>query len=266
MYKIFANIVIVALFLIIYVKYLENHGIYYPAKNIEVTPELINLSFQDLYVKTKDNLLINAWLILKDNAKYTILFCHGNAGNIQDRLDKIEFFHRLGINVCIFDYRGFGKSQGRPSEQGLYVDTKAVYDYLVNNRKIKPEVIILYGESLGTAVAINLAQEVKIKALIMEGAFSRGRDMARKIYPFLPAFLFSNTFDSLSKIKVIDAPKLFIHSKDDEIVPFALAQKLYQTACEPKKFIAITGGHNTSFLDSQEEYASSITAFINNLK
>lgn len=247
------------------VKYIETKGIFFPVKEIMLTPEVINLTFEDVYIKTQDNVQINSWFIPHEGARYTMLFFHGNAGNNGDRLDKILLLYGLKVNIFIIDYRGYGKSEGAPSEKGIYLDAKAAYDYLVNDRKIKPEQIILYGESLGAAVCIDLASKVEVKTLILEGAFSRGRDMARIIYPFLPPFLFSNTFDSFSKIKEINAPKLFIHSINDEIVPFESAQKLYQAAKPPKQFIDLTGGHNTAFLDSKDKYTSSIKTFIENL-
>lgn len=248
-----------------YIKYLENKGIYYPGKEIEFYPSVIGLSFEDVYITTEDGLKINGWFIPHPNAKYTLLFCHGNAGNIGDRIDKLQLLSQIGLNIFIIDYRGYGKSQARPSEHGFYLDAKAAYDYLLNNRKLKPEQIILYGESLGTAIVIDLASKRKVKAVIIEGAFSCGRDMAAKHYPFLPQFLFSNSFDSLTKIKNIDAPKLFIHSKMDEIVPFKLANKLYNITEEPKEFVEIIGSHNTAFLDSQESYITAIASFIEKL-
>lgn len=248
-----------------YVKYIESRAVFFPVKTVEFYPSLINLSFQDLYITTPDKIKINAWLILHPKAKYTLLFCHGNAGNNADRLDKLKMLWDLGLNILIIDYRGYGKSEGHPSEQGLYQDAEAAYEYLVNDRKILPEQIILYGESLGTSVVIDLAARVKVRALIVEGGFSSGRDMARILYPFLSTFLFSDRFNSLEKIKKIEAPKLFIHSPDDEIVPFKLAKKLYNAASGAKEFIEINGDHNNAFLDSQEKYLSSISAFIEKL-
>ena len=264
-YRITLYIVTAIVLLVIYVKYLENHSIFFPTKNIELNPESINLPFEDIFLETKDNIKINGWFIPYNNAKYTVLFCHGNAGNIADRLDKISLFHGLGVNIFIIDYRGYGRSQGKPSENGFYLDAKAGYDYLVNRRYIKPSHIILYGESLGGAVAIDLASKVEIGGLIAEGTFSTVRDMAKKFYPFLPSFLFSNKFDSLTKIKAVYAPKLFIHSKDDEIVPFTLAKKLYHAAGEPKQFVEIIGEHNTAFLDSGQAFLSKINSFIKGL-
>ncbi len=235
-------------------------------QGIDLTPDAINLSFEDVYIETEDRIKINGWFILFDNAKYTVLFLHGNAGNISHRLEKIQIFHDLGLNLFIIDYRGYGRSQGRPSENGIYLDAKAAYDYLLNQRKIKPEQIILYGESLGTACAINLASQVKIGGLITEGAFSKAKDMARHIFPLLPSFLFANKFDNLTKIKKVKAAKLFLHSRNDEIVPFKFSEKLYDAAAEPKFLREIRGGHNTAFLDSAPLYSSLIAEFIKILK
>jgi len=265
MFKVIFYIAITFILLTGYIKYLENRSVFFPTKNIEFTPEQINLSFEDIYIDTKDRLKINGWFIPGGNVKYTLLFCHGNAGNIGDRLDKISLLHGLGMNIFIIDYRGFGRSQGRVSEDSIYLDAKAAYDYLLNSRKIKREHIILYGESIGSAVVIDLAAKEKIGGLIVEGAFSKGRDIAEKIYPFLPAFLFSNKFDSLEKIKKVNAPKLFIHSENDEMIPLSLAEKLYHAAPQPKRFVKIIGGHNTAFLDSQPVFLAAVGSFIKEL-
>ena len=190
---------------------------------------------------------------------------HGNAGNISTRLNTIQLLKEVGLNIFIIDYQGYGQSQGKPSEEAIYIDAKAAYDYLLNKQNTKPEQIILYGESLGTAAAVNLASEVEIKAMILEGGFSRGRDMVKRLCPFLPAFLFPNNFDSLSKIKKVRAPILFIHSPDDEMVPINLGKKLYNAALGLKDFVEITGSHNTAVLDSSKKFIDSITAFIDKL-
>lgn len=265
MYRIIAYIFVGFVLILGYIKYIERHAIYYPAKDIEATPKVINLSFEDVYIKTTDNLKINGWFIPYDDAKYTLLFLHGNAGNIGHRLDKIGLLRGIGLNIFIIDYRGYGRSTGRPSEKGCYLDAKAAHDYLLNIRKVSGEQIILYGESLGTGVAVNLAAESPVKAIILEGAFSCGRDMARTIYPFLPAFLFCDSFNSLERIKRVKAAKLFLHSTDDEVVPLTLARKLFDYAPEPKFFAHFRGRHNDAFLDSRNGYLSAIASFINKL-
>ncbi|MBU2044030.1 MAG: alpha/beta hydrolase [Candidatus Omnitrophica bacterium] len=265
MIRIVVYSLIVVLLMVGYVKYLESSNIFFPSKKIEYSPSSISLSFQDLYIQTEDNLKINGWFIPNPEAKYTLLFLHGNAGNIADRLDKLKLLYQVPVNIFIVDYRGYGRSQGKPSEIGLYLDAQAAYRYLVNSENIQPENIIVYGESLGGAVAMDLASAVKVKALISEGAFSSIRDMARVIYPWMPTFLLSVKFDSLAKINKIEEPKLFIHSRDDEVVPFNLGQKLYNAAREPKKFYQLSGGHNDAFLEVPEEYLAVIEQFINRL-
>ena len=245
-------IIYLALFIFVifgYIKYIEKRSVFFPAKNIEFTPSSINLKFEDIYIKTQDNITINGWLIPHQDGKFLLLFCHGNAGNIADRLDKINILRNIGLSIFIFDYRGYGRSSARPSEEGLYLDAKAAYDYLLKEKNISPERIIVYGESLGAAIAINLASEAKVKAIILEGAFSSARDMAKIVYPAIPSFLFPNGLNSLEKIKKVKAPKLFLHSIEDEIVPVAQAKKLFSFAREPKYFIELRGGHNNFFLD-----------------
>jgi hypothetical protein len=265
MLKILIYIVIGILLVFGYIKYIESQSFFYPLKNIEYTPDSIKLPFKNVYIKTQDNIQINGWFIPCSHAKYTILFFHGNAGNIGLRLEKIRLLHDMNMNIFIIDYRGYGNSQGRPSEQGLYSDAKAAYDYLVNNLNIKTAEIIVYGESLGAAVAVHLACEAKVAALILEGAFSKSRDLAEKYYPLIPSFLFSDKFNSLAKIKKVSVPKLFMHSRTDEIVPFVLAKKLYNAADNPKKFIELSGSHNATYLDSIDIYLSSISLFIKGL-
>lgn len=250
--------------IISYIKYIENRGIYFPERLVENYPSSINLPFDDIYFETEDGVKINGWFIPNKNAEYTLLFLHGNAGNISHRLEKLKILWELGLNIFIIDYRGYGKSDSRPSERGLYKDACAAYSYIVARRHINTNQIILYGESLGSAVAVDLASKTKVKAVILEGAFSSGRDFGEKIYPFLPRYVFADKYNSLNKIKAVTAPKLFIHSIDDEILPFGLAKKLYNKADIPKKFTELRGGHNTAFLESREEYISAISKFLNN--
>jgi hypothetical protein len=248
-----------------FVKYLEIGSVFFPTQAIEFTPAYINLAFEDIYIDTPDGVKINGWFIPCDNAKYTLFFLHGNGGNISHRLDKIGLLNKTGLNIFIIDYRGYGRSPGKPSEAGIYRDAQAGYDYLINRRKISPGNIVAYGESLGTAAAIDLASKVELKALIVEGAFSSGRDMAKRIFPLIPWRAFSDSFNSLRKIKEVTVPKLFLHSLNDEIVPLALSKKLFDRASGLKHFGELAGSHNTAFLDSQDKYLSAIAAFIKQL-
>ncbi len=153
-----------------------------------------------------------------------------------------------------------------PRENGVYIDSKAAYDYLIKNLKVDFGKLILYGESLGVAVAVDLASRRKVSGLILEGGFSSGRDIGKMIYPYFPRIFIPDVFNSLKKIDTVAAPKLFIHSLDDQVVPFRLGRRLYDAASEPKEFVEITGFHDGGFLDSEEKYISAIRNFIDNLK
>jgi len=226
-----------------------------------MTPEDVGLKYEDVYVKTEDGLKIHGWFIPSNASKATILLSHGNGGNISHRIEKILILNALGIDVLIFDYRGYGMSEGSPSEEGLYKDAEAVYKYLVEEKKVSPDSIIGYGESLGGAVIIDLALRHEMGGIIIEDSFTSVRDMAKKYFPFIPSILLKTSFDSLSRINDIKIPKLLLHSISDEIVPFEQGRMLYENASEPKWFVQLQGGHNDAFLVSKEVYTSGIVEF-----
>lgn len=238
---------------------------FFPMKGIIYTPEVVGLPYEEIYFETSDNKRLNGWFIPAEGAKFTFIFCHGNAGNIGHRLEKLSIFFNLGLNVFIFDYRGYGKSAGSPSEQGFYEDALAAYNYLTAKRKIPKDSIILYGESIGGAVAIDLASKVKPKGVITEETFTSTADMAKMAYFFIPHQIFSSRFNSVSKISDVGCPKLVIHSADDEIVPFDYGEKLFDAARPPKKFLKIRGTHNTAFLESRRQFTDGIRGFLSDL-
>lgn len=252
-------------FLVLYMRYFEYKSLYFPTKDIEVTPDYLGLKYEDIYFNAQDGTRLNAWFIPAEDSNFTVLFCHGNGGNISHRIEKIALLRKLGLDVLVFDYRGYGRSSGRPGEKGLYADAEAAYNFLVSEKKIPAEKIVLYGESLGGAVAIDLTAKRKAKALITECTFTSTKDMAREIYPFLPSFLISSQFDSTEKIKKINIPKLFIHSQGDEIVPFRQSTKLFDLAPEPKIRLKLIGSHNTCYIDSKDLYISGIGGFLKRL-
>ncbi|TRZ49063.1 MAG: alpha/beta hydrolase [Dehalococcoidia bacterium] len=247
------------------IRYIERKSIYFPMRQITSTPSAVGLDYKEVYFNTSDGKKIHTWFVPNDEADYTILFSHGNAGNIGHRLDKIKILHDIGLNVLIYDYRGYGKSQGTPSEQGMYKDVYAAYDYLVNEMGISHDSLILYGESIGGAVAIELAHHRPVGALITEEAFTSVKDMVQMAFPLIPYFIFSSRFDNLPKIGNIKCEKLIIHSIDDEIIPFSQGNRLFNTASEPKKFLKLRGGHNTAFWDSIVEYKEGIRSFVESL-
>ena len=243
-----------------YMRYLEKKSLYYPTREMEGTPAVSGLDYKDVFFTSGENITLHGWFVPAEGARCTVLFFHGNGGNISHRLGKIDFFYRLGINTFIVDYRGYGQSNGSPGEAGFYEDAAAAYRYLRD--VLKQDCIIVYGESLGGAVAVDLAAREKIAGLILEGTFTREADMARIIYPWLPPAVLAGKFDSLSKISGIKVPKLHLHALGDDIVPFSLGKQLYDSAGEPKTLIALEGGHNDAFFVSEEKVRAAINSFI----
>ncbi|MFH1577844.1 MAG: alpha/beta hydrolase [Candidatus Omnitrophota bacterium] len=245
-------------------KYFEKRGIYYPAYEIESKPFDIGLDYEEVFFKTEDGLNLNSWFIPAKSSRATLLFCHGNAGNISHRVEIIRIFNRLGLNVFIFDYRGYGKSQGAPGEEGLYKDARAAYDYLLSREDVDNQKIIIYGKSIGANVAINLACGVKAGVLISESGFTSAYDMGKKLFPWLPIkWIISIKYNALEKIAGIKLPKLIIHSRNDEIVPFELGKRLFEAAPEPKEFYVMQGTHNQAIFTAVEEYTARLDSFLN---
>jgi fermentation-respiration switch protein FrsA (DUF1100 family) len=197
-------------------------------------------------VITEDNVQLHGWFVPCDGARRTILIFHGNAGNIGDRLYYIEVMHRLDVHVFLIDYRGYGNSEGKPSEEGLYRDALAAYEWWAKERQPGGEKLILFGESLGGAVAVNLAAKVAPAGLILQSTFSSAKDMAKSNIILRMLFPLAHVrFDSVKEIAQVKCPKLIIHGTRDEIVPFRLGKSLYEQAPQPKSFYAVQGaGHN----------------------
>jgi hypothetical protein len=240
---------------------IENVILFFPEKKIEATPDKINLKFDEIGLETADKVKLSAWWTPNDNARATLIFSHGNGGNIGNRLDKLKIFHDLGLNVLLYDYRGYGKSEGRPSENGLYADAQSAYDFAVNDKKIPADQIISYGESLGGSVAAHLAANNKVKAVILDSTFTNLEDMARLRMPLL-AGLAKSKFDTLADVANIKSPVLVLHSPNDEIIPYAQGQKLYAAVKTSKQFVILQGDHNNGFWKSKNTYVKGLDDFI----
>ncbi len=192
-----------------------------------------------------------------------VLWCHGNAGNITDRYEQLASMMEMPANVFIFDYRGYGKSEGSPDENGMSLDVTAAWNLLQNRYHYQPDSIIAYGVSLGGVGAINLATTHEIAGLIIQSSFTSVRDMAMLQMPFIPHFLIRTQMDSLSKIPEIKCPKLIIHGTADEIIPFEQGRQLFEAAKEPKSFYQINDGtHNDSVFIEGDEYFKKMRDFI----
>ncbi len=247
--------------------YLQQPGmIFFPYSQLAETPEDWGLDYEQVNLRTPDGLRLHGWYIPYPGAEKTLLFFHGNAGNISHRGDSVAIFHRLGLNVFIFDYRGYGQSEGSPSEQGLYQDARAAWRYLTQDRGVPASHIIIFGRSLGGAVATRLATEVEPAGLMVESVFSSARSMADKIFPLLSRVVFLRFhFNTQARIKEVSSPLLVLHSPHDEIIPFEQGKKVFEAANEPKTFVEMTGDHNYGFIRSQPAYEQALGQFINGL-
>jgi len=251
------------IFFILFLKYYEKKGIYFPVRKIDLTPREIGFEFEDVYFFSSEGTKLNGWYIPAKESRATLLFCHGNAGNISHRIEAIDMFCRIGFDVFIFDYRGYGRSQGSPTEEGLYTDAHAAFKYLIDKRNLNEGSIVVYGKSLGANVAVDLCSKVRPAALISESAFASALEMGKKLFPFLPIKWFITIkYDALSKIKDVTVPKLIIHSEDDEIIPFQQGRKLFEAATEPKEFYPMRGGHNEAIFQFREDFVNKIDVFI----
>ena len=252
--------------LALYVFLMQPKLIYYPGvpgRTLEATPLVIGMDYEELTFSTTDGEQLHAWFIPHPQARATLLFAHGNAGNISHRLDSIQVFHDLGLNVLIFDYRGYGRSTGKPGENGTYRDADAAWAYLTETRGIDPGKIILFGRSLGAAVIADLATRTVSAGVILESAFLSVPDMAATIYPWLPVrWLASYRYDNGDKVTRITQPLLIIHSRGDEIIPFEQGERLFRRASEPKQFLELRGRHNDGFYVSRDEYLAALGAFL----
>lgn len=237
--------------------------LFYPDGNLLFTPDEWGLAYEELNLKSVDGVRLNGWYLPAKAAKGTLLFLHGNAGNMSHRGESLQVFHRLGLNVLIIDYRGYGKSTGDPSEKGFYRDARAAWDYLLTERGQRAEEIVVFGRSLGGAVAAHLAAEVKPAGVIIESSFSSARDVAKELFPLLSYLtLLRYDFDAASALRRVHSPLLVLHSPGDEIIPYRLGEKLYRAANEPKFFHSMRGGHNTGFMQSQPEYEQVLQRFL----
>lgn len=237
--------------------------IFYPTSRLDATPANWGLQFEDVALQSSDGTRLHGWYIPHSDSNRVLLFFHGNAGNISHRGESVMIFHRLGLNVLIIDYRGYGQSEGKPGEAGLYNDARAAWQYLIKTKGFAKGDIIIFGRSLGGSVATNLAAEVQPGALIVESVFSSVKDMASEAFPVISYLVpLRFQFNSLEQIKQVTSPLLVLHSPDDEIIPYRLGEKVFQAANQPKAFVSMHGDHNSGFLASQPAYQQALEKFL----
>lgn len=235
-------------------------------RELVTTPAAAGLPFETVRIETGDGLALHGWFVPAADACRVVLFFHGNAGNISHRIDSLQVFHALGLDVLIVDYRGYGQSEGHPSEQGTYADARAAWRWLTQERGYRSEQVVLFGRSMGAAIAAELATRVAPAAVILESAFTSVPDLAARYYWYLPVRSLARfAYATGDLVDGIDAPVLVVHSREDEIVPFEHGRAIFERAREPKALLEITGDHNSGFVTSGDHYVGGLRAFLGSL-
>jgi fermentation-respiration switch protein FrsA (DUF1100 family) len=250
----------------------EPRLIYFPGPQHKLIPPPASLALpiRRVEIPAGDGITLVAWVIPASAgpAGYWLLICHGNAGNISefDRPAHYGGLRGLGLNLLAFDYRGYGESDGSPSEAGLYRDAEAAYHYLHWDLGVPADRIIVFGHSLGSAVAIDLASRVSTAGLIVEGAFTSATNRGEELYPLIPVrWIASSRFNSIDKLPRVTGPKLFLHAGSDEVIPVAHGRRLFAAAAPPKEFVQLAGGHGDAFEADSANYFGSIGRFLTSL-
>lgn len=260
----------VCLILFMLLRAFEHSNVYHPSAELEMRVTDVGIPGEEVWLTTDDKVRVNAWYFpVRENsarAQFTVLFAHGNGGNISHRDDLYRLWHGLGVNLLAFDYRGYGLSEGKPSEKGTYLDAKAGYDWLIG-KGFKPENIIVLGESLGGGIASWVAAEQKVGALVLQSTYTSVPNLGKELFPYLPVHLLAsihyNTLERLPKIKV---PVLIMHSRGDTLIRFHHAERNFQAANEPKRLRELQGDHNDALFAAPEAYRAAVEEFLQSLE
>ena len=254
--------------LVVVVYFMQSRMLYLPGvsgRTLTVTPADVGMDYQDVFIETTDGVTLHGWFVAGRSSQ-VLLFFHGNAGNISHRLDSIRQFQDLGLSVLIVDYRGYGQSEGRTTEKGIYRDADAAWQYLIEDRGIFASDILVFGRSLGASVAARLAAQQQPLGLIVESSFTSVPDIAQDLYPWLPVRWLSRLSHATREyVRDVKCPILVVHSRDDEIIPFRHGEAIFASANEPRTLLAIRGTHNDAFLTDARAYISGLRAFLSGL-
>ncbi|GAB4157576.1 MAG: alpha/beta hydrolase [Planctomycetota bacterium] len=257
LFRALRSIILIVLLALLLLYIFQGRLIFFPTSSIESNPAEYGMDYEDVSFMSADGTKLTGWYIRAQSPRGWVLFCHGNGGNISHRLGNAEFLvKKMSLNVLLFDYRGYGESEGSPDEQGLYDDTLAAWKWLTTVKSAQPASTVIYGRSLGGGPAAWLAWKESAGALVLESTFSSLAEQAQRTYPFLPVkLLLRYHFDSISRVPYVGEPVMVIHSPQDDVIPFDLGQKLYEAANTPKYFVEISGSHNSgNYLYSQEYF------------
>jgi len=234
-----------------------------PGRTLTATPSQIGLGFEDVRITTADRVDLHGWYVAGPSGAPAVILCHGNAGNIAHRLDWLEMFCGMGFAMLLFDYRGFGRSSGTPTEQGTYLDAQAAWDFLTNTKGLSPRSIVIVGESLGGPIAAHLAKDVAPGALILVSTFTSAPNLARALYWYLPVRLLARFhYPTAEYVARVHVPTLVIHSRDDETIPFLHGEELRRRASGPAQLLEIFGDHNAAFMLSRPKLTEGMRRFL----
>jgi fermentation-respiration switch protein FrsA (DUF1100 family) len=262
-----AAIVVLYLGVLLLLRLSESRLLYFPGKQRVLLPPdaALDLPVERLEIVTDDGVNLVSWMIQADSTAPWLIICNGNAGNLSEAGRPVHYagLRGLGLNLLALDYRGYGESGGTASEQGLYRDAAAAYRYLRETRRIPSERIVVFGHSLGSAVAIDLVARFPAAGLIVEGAFTSVIDRGQELFPYVPVrWIAGSRFGSLEKMAGLTIPKLFLHATADEVIPVAHGRRLFDAAPPPKTFVELEGGHGDAFDVDSARYFGSIASFI----
>lgn len=260
-------ILILAVLIVAWPTQLERMFVFFPTIGLDYTPDQVGLTYEDVYFTNETGARLHAWYV-PGKSDITWLWFHGNGGNISHRVEEMALIHQvLGVNLLIFDYQGYGRSEGRPSEQGTYADARAALAYLQGREGVNPEKIVYFGRSLGAAVAVELAATHPPLGLVLVSPFASLGDMARILYHPLPMhWLVGKRYNSMERIKQVDRPLLVFHGDQDSTIPISQGMKLFDAAREPKQFHRLVGaGHNDTASSGGEAYWDTLVQFNNSL-
>ncbi|MCG3176561.1 MAG: hypothetical protein MOGMAGMI_01519 [Candidatus Omnitrophica bacterium] len=237
--------------------------LYHPTREWTATPADLGFVYEDVRFRSADGTELSAWYVPAPGAsRGAVLFCHGNARNISGDVDSLKLFRAMGLDTLYFDYRGYGRSEGKPDEEGTYLDARSAWAYLTEVKGHRPERILIWGRSLGAAIALDLAVERGSAGVVLEGAFSSIRSMALRLYPWAPVDLFLKyRYDNLSKIGLLRSPALIVHSREDDVVPYGEGRRLFEAAPSGRAtFLEIGGPHAVP--DGRPEYRDGVSAWV----
>ncbi len=269
--RLLAAVVVCYLIFLVVLRFNESRMLYVPggSRTLLDPPAELDLGVRRVELAASDGVRLVSWAMPADSGPgYWLLICHGNAGNISDvgRPYHYAALRALGLSLFAFDYRGYGESEGMPSEAGLYLDADAAYRYLRDSLAVPPERIVVFGHSLGSAVAVELVSRVPAAGLVLDGALTSVIERAQEMFPYAPVrWVAASRYPSIERVGRLTLPKLFLHARDDEVIPYGHGRRLFEAAAEPKQFVALRGGHGDAFEVDSASYFGAIGRFVSAL-